>query len=90
MGSYFLHSFFQSIFWLAWKRKLAQPNRCRFVLQGFNWLKDRWVMDDKSKKLSELATKLGVTTPALSIAWCIKNPNVSTAILGLQKNAIAR
>ena len=42
-------------------------------------------MDDKSKKLSELATKLGVTTPALSIAWCIKNPNVSTAILGATK-----
>ena len=39
----------------------------------------------KVKKLSELATKLGVTTAALSIAWCIKNPNVSTAILGATK-----
>ena len=50
----------------------------------------RWVMDDKVKKvkkLTELATKLGVSTASLSIAWCIKNPNVSTAILGATKKA---
>jgi aryl-alcohol dehydrogenase-like predicted oxidoreductase len=35
--------------------------------------------------LTDLAGKLGVTTAALSIAWCIKNPNVSTAILGATK-----
>ena len=47
-------------------------------------------MDDKVKKvkkLTELATKLGVSTASLSIAWCIKNPNVSTAILGATKKA---
>ena len=66
------------------------PKGSRFALEGFDWLKDRWVMDDKVKKvkkLSELATKLGVSTAALSIAWCIKNPNVSTAILGATKKA---
>ena len=45
-------------------------------------------MDDKVKrvkKLSELAAKMGVSTASLSIAWCIKNPNVSTAILGATK-----
>ena len=64
------------------------PKGSRFALEGFDWLKDRWIMDDKVKKvkkLSELATKLGVSTAALSIAWCIKNPNVSTAILGATK-----
>jgi voltage-dependent potassium channel beta subunit len=64
------------------------PKGSRFALQGFDWLKDRWVADDKLKKvkkLSELATKLGVSTAALSIAWCIKNPHVSTAILGATK-----
>ena len=39
----------------------------------------------KVKKLGELALKLNVTTAALSIAWCIKNPNVTTAILGATK-----
>jgi voltage-dependent potassium channel beta subunit len=64
------------------------PKGSRFALEGFDWLKDRWVMDDKVKKvkkLTELAAKLGETTAAISIAWCIKNPNVSTAILGATK-----
>jgi voltage-dependent potassium channel beta subunit len=64
------------------------PKGSRFALEGFDWLKDRWVMDEKVKKvkkLTELATKLDVTTATLSIAWCIKNPNVSTAILGATK-----
>ena len=41
----------------------------------------------KVKKLTELAGKLNVSTASLSIAWCIKNPNVSTAILGATKKA---
>jgi voltage-dependent potassium channel beta subunit len=64
------------------------PKGSRFALEGFDWLKDRWVADDKMKKvkkMAELATKLGVSTAALSIAWCIKNTNVSTAILGATK-----
>lgn len=64
------------------------PKSSRMALQGFDWLKDRWISDDKLKKvkkLTELAEKLGCTTAQLSIAWCIKNPNVSTAILGATK-----
>lgn len=64
------------------------PKGSRFALAGFDWLKDRWMADDKIKKvkkLTEFATKLGTTPAALSIAWCIKNPNVSTAILGATK-----
>jgi len=66
------------------------PKGSRFALEGFDWLKERWVMDEKVKKvkkLSDLAAKLGVSTASLSIAWCIKNPNVSTAILGATKKA---
>ncbi len=61
------------------------PENSRFALQGFDWLRDRWMVDDRIKrvkKLGELAARLGTSTAALSIAWCIKNPNVSTAILG--------
>ena len=66
------------------------PKGSRFALEGFDWLKEKWVLDEKVKKvkkLTELATKLGVSTASLSIAWCIKNPNVSTAILGATKKA---
>lgn len=73
---------------LSGKYNDGVPKNSRFALQGFDWLKDRWMLDDKVKKvqkLSGLAAKLSVTTAALSIAWCIKNPNVSTAILGATK-----
>jgi voltage-dependent potassium channel beta subunit len=64
------------------------PKGSRFALEGFDWLKDKWFSPEKIKKvqkLGELAAKLNTNTAALSIAWCIKNPNVSTAILGATK-----
>ena len=73
---------------LSGKYNDGVPKNSRFALQGFDWLKDRWMLEDnmkKVKKISELSKKLDVSTAALSIAWCIKNPNVSTAILGATK-----
>jgi voltage-dependent potassium channel beta subunit len=64
------------------------PEDSRFALQGFDWLKDRYATDDKLarvKKLTAFAGELGVSVSALSIAWTIKNPNVTTAILGATK-----
>ncbi|MFT3979013.1 MAG: aldo/keto reductase [Ferruginibacter sp.] len=64
------------------------PKGSRLALEGFDWLKDRLIQDEKLKKvkkLSELAAKLNISTAALSIAWCLKNPNVSTVILGATK-----
>jgi aryl-alcohol dehydrogenase-like predicted oxidoreductase len=66
------------------------PEGSRFQLEGFEWLRDRWLMQDKIRKvqqLSALAKALKVSTASLSIAWCIKNPNVSTAILGATSEA---
>jgi aryl-alcohol dehydrogenase-like predicted oxidoreductase len=73
---------------LSGKYNNGIPKNSRFGLEGFDWLKERWMLDDnlkKVKKLSELADKLGISMACLSIAWCIKNPNVSTAILGATK-----
>jgi aryl-alcohol dehydrogenase-like predicted oxidoreductase len=54
-----------------------------------DWLKERTLGDqsriDKTKLLDVLAKELGTTLPKLGIAWCVKNPNVSTAILGASK-----
>lgn len=61
------------------------PEGSRFGLQGFDWLRDRWMKDsflEKIRQLDALARSLGITMAQLAIAWCIKNPNVSTAILG--------
>ncbi|HMO61899.1 MAG TPA: aldo/keto reductase [Ferruginibacter sp.] len=73
---------------LTGKYNEGVPKDSRFALAGFDWLKERWVAEEKIKKvkkLSELAAKIGTNAAALSIAWCIKNPNVSTAILGATK-----
>lgn len=40
---------------------------------------------EKVKKLTSIAERLGGTTAQLALAWCIKNPNVSTVILGATK-----
>lgn len=64
------------------------PEGSRFALQGFDWLKEKSMVEDKLEKVRQLGTlakELGTTTTTLSIAWCIANPNVSTAILGATK-----
>ena len=64
------------------------PEGSRFAIEGFDWLKDRWMKEnfiEKIKKLSHLSGELGISMAALSIAWCIKNPDVTTAILGASK-----
>jgi voltage-dependent potassium channel beta subunit len=61
------------------------PEGSRFSLEGFDWLVQQWMQEEKLAKvrqLGELAKELGTSQATLSIAWCIKNPNVTTAILG--------
>jgi aryl-alcohol dehydrogenase-like predicted oxidoreductase len=40
---------------------------------------------EKVRSLHHLAEELHVSLPKLAIAWCLKNPNVSTVILGASK-----
>ncbi|MCY7310424.1 MAG: aldo/keto reductase [Chitinophagaceae bacterium] len=73
---------------LSGKYNNGIPEDSRFAIEGFDWLKDRWMKEnflEKIKQLSNLANELGVSTAQLSIAWCIKNPNVTTAILGASR-----
>jgi aryl-alcohol dehydrogenase-like predicted oxidoreductase len=37
------------------------------------------------KKLAKVADDLGTTLPRLGLAWCLKNPRVSTVITGASK-----
>lgn len=66
----------------------AMPEGSRLAMTGFEWLKDRWVQEEKAGKVRQLlalAQELGVSMASLAIAWTIKNPNVTTAILGATK-----
>jgi voltage-dependent potassium channel beta subunit len=70
---------------LSGKYNEGIPEGSRFALQGFDWLKDRWIVAEKVEKVKKLALfaqELNVSLAALSIGWCIKNPDTTTAILG--------
>jgi voltage-dependent potassium channel beta subunit len=62
----------------------------RLELKGMEWLKDAVLNEEKLKKaeqLQGLADGLNIPLAKLSLAWCLKNPNVSTVILGASKTA---
>ena len=64
------------------------PAGSRGALPEFQWLKDRLTDPhniEKVKRLQGVADDLGISMAKLSIAWCLKNPNVSTVITGASR-----
>ncbi len=73
---------------LTGKYNKGIPENSRLALPEMSWLKDKVIADDRIKRiqnLDEIAKELGVSLAELSIGWCIKNPHVTTAILGATK-----
>ncbi|MHB8855448.1 MAG: potassium channel beta subunit family protein [Bellilinea sp.] len=64
------------------------PTDSRAALPGFDWLQERQITTErieKVKHLSVIAAELGCTMSQLALAWCLKNPNVSTVITGASR-----
>jgi voltage-dependent potassium channel beta subunit len=64
------------------------PEGSRMAIAGFEWLKEKTLLEEKISKVRKLKTvadNINASMAALSIAWCIKNPHVTTAILGATK-----
>ncbi|PTY37608.1 alcohol dehydrogenase [Saccharospirillum sp. MSK14-1] len=67
------------------------PDGSRLDLPGYEWLRDALLSDDgqqrleKIRQLKPLADELGMSLTHLALAWCLKNPNVSTVILGASR-----
>lgn len=64
------------------------PSDTRLSIEGMEWLKERnLTMEhvEKVRALHTLAAEMGTSLPKLAIAWCAKNPNVSSVILGASK-----
>jgi aryl-alcohol dehydrogenase-like predicted oxidoreductase len=64
------------------------PEGSRMDLPGYEWLRGR--LDDgattaKVAAIKDVADRLGVPMAQLAIAWCAKNPNVSTVITGASR-----
>jgi len=76
------------------------PPGSRLALEKTGWLRDQLLSGKGANGLEEkdfdtilkkvdglkpIAEKLGCTVPQLCIAWCAKNPNVSTVITGASR-----
>ena len=74
---------------LSGKYNNSTPTNNRLHIDGMEWLKEKTLGDEtrfpKINELSKLATELNTSLPKLAIAWCIKNKNVSSVILGASK-----
>lgn len=64
------------------------PAGSRAALQGYEWLRDNMITPERIatvQKLQPIADELGTTLTKLALAWCLKNPNVSTVITGASR-----
>ena len=68
------------------------PAGSRLDTPSMAWLRDRLTGDPAFPKkisavqqLATIATELNTTLPCLALAWCLKNPHVSSVILGASR-----
>lgn len=65
--------------------KVSELSLGAWVTYGYEWLKDSVVTPErieKVRRLQSVATDLDCSMAQLALAWCLKNPNVSTVITG--------
>jgi aryl-alcohol dehydrogenase-like predicted oxidoreductase len=76
---------------LTGKYNHNMPQDTRASLAGYEWLRPKFTGNDgktrikKVRKLAPIAEELGVSLPQLALAWCLKNPHVSSVITGGSK-----
>lgn len=78
---------------LTGKYNAGIPADSRAALPGYEWIKEHLITPErieKVKQLQPLAADLGCSLAQLALAWCLKNPNVSTVITGASKAAQVR
>ncbi|MCS7009972.1 MAG: aldo/keto reductase [Anaerolineales bacterium] len=64
------------------------PAGSRLSLPGYEWLHSHVFKPgriEKVKRLVPIAADLGISLAQMAIAWCLKNPNVSTVITGASR-----
>lgn len=75
---------------LTGKYNAGFPKDTRLNIEGLEWLKDTSMAEahlERVRSLTSFAKELGTTMPLLGLAWCLKNDNVSTMILGASKTS---
>jgi voltage-dependent potassium channel beta subunit len=67
------------------------PEDSRVNLPGYEWLRQMVESEEGQRQLAavrelaQIAEELGTNMPRLAIAWCLKNPHVSTVITGASR-----
>lgn len=75
---------------LSGKHTSAAQEGTRLTAEGLDWLRERELNHARLnavEKLKPIAAELGLSMPVFAIAWCLKNPRVTTVILGASKTA---
>ena len=76
---------------LTGKYNDGDPGGTRISLKNYAWLREQFETAEARKRLSnvkklaKVAQDLGTTLPRLGLAWCLKNPHVSSVITGASK-----
>ncbi len=76
---------------LTGKYNQGIPEGTRATLPGYEWLRRNFESEEtqlqlaKVRALAPIAVELGCTLAQMAIAWCLKNPNVSTVITGASR-----
>jgi voltage-dependent potassium channel beta subunit len=64
------------------------PDGSRLASRGYSWLRDSLLTRgnlERVRKLKAIADRLGVPLALMSLAWCARNPHVSTVITGASR-----
>ncbi len=76
---------------LSGKYNEGIPDDSRASLKNYGWLREEFESPEGQRKIEKvkllvpIAKEIGCTLPQLAIAWCLKNPNVSTVITGASR-----
>jgi voltage-dependent potassium channel beta subunit len=73
---------------LTGKYNQGIPAGTRATLPGYEWLREHVITPErveKARRLQPLAADLGCSLAQMALAWCLKNPNVSTVITGASR-----
>lgn len=73
---------------LTGKYRSGDLDDTRLKREELNWLAERMLTEEnltKVDQLREVASDLEMSLPQLGVSWCLKNPDVSTVILGASK-----
>jgi len=73
---------------LTGKYNAGVPADSRAALKGYEWIQGAVITPErieKVKRLAPIAADLGASLAQLALAWCLRNPNVSTVITGASR-----